>query len=304
MCIRDSLRKYLLTLDPREALLLGRRFTVGELKEVAPGVYNGVARGLGDKSTIDGHPSGRKQRNFVAGSAYVLSRTALEIAACALSGCKGGKRVKIPNGNHEDVFLSDLLCGVGVEPHDTRDACGAERFNPFGPSAAVFGVKTSQWYREYSYNQRADLGCCSAEPVCYHGFRDPNQLKRFHADVQAFTKPVDWEGAPQAIATYLGNMSKPRAVVATPTAAPKPTFSKEGRQELQPRNTGCYTVKTREECCKAIDSRYTVHGPPFFGGVLCVPSVEGFKFSSNQVCEPLSWAEGQGHAPTGNCSFQ
>lgn len=138
--------------------------------------------GHGTLSKVDGHPSGRKQRNFVAGSAYVLSRKALEMASCKLSGCNGGTRVQIPEGNWEDVFISDLLREVGVEAHDTRDECGAERFNPFNIYGMVNGLGVT-WFREYSYNQMPGLWCCSKEPICYHGY-GPTMLFELHAKVQ------------------------------------------------------------------------------------------------------------------------
>ena len=64
----------------------------------------------------------------------------------------------------------------------------------------------------------------------------------------------------------------------------------DGRVELEPINTGCYEVRDRAECCKKVDSRYTIHGPPYFGGVPCMPSVPGVTFKTGNVCEPETYA--------------
>ena len=79
---------------------------------------------------------------------------------------------------------------------------------------------------------------------------------------------------------------------AAPHASSKIKRSKikrsDGRVELTPLNTGCYTVRDRAECCKKIDSRYTIHisQGKFFGGTPCIPSAVGTTFATGNVCEP------------------
>eukprot|EP00656_Telonema_subtile_P028208 TRINITY_DN3052_c0_g1_i1.p1 TRINITY_DN3052_c0_g1~~TRINITY_DN3052_c0_g1_i1.p1 ORF type:complete len:615 (-),score=107.05 TRINITY_DN3052_c0_g1_i1:180-2024(-) len=97
-----------------------------------------------------------------------------------------------------------------------------------------------------------------------------------------------------------------------PRAVPPPFLTKAtkqptkdraaGRVEMQPRNTGCYDNPTRESCCKSIDSRYSIHGPPFFGGSPCMPSRKGtvFKDTGNK-CEPEAWALLNDPENTGSC---
>ena len=213
-----NMRKYLLTLNASEPLLLGRRFTVGELKQVEKGVWHGVSRGccsdglwrgrshlccagLGDPSDVDGHPSHKKQRNFVAGSAYVLSSPALKMLGCKLSGCENGKREVPPEGNWEDVYLSDHLRELGVEAYDTRDQCGAERFHPFHPAAMPSAISMGGWYKEYSYNHVEGLGCCSVEPLSFHTF-NAQGLLAWHKRVLAETTAIEWPAAQQAIDRY------------------------------------------------------------------------------------------------------
>ena len=157
--------------------------------------------GLGDPSDVDGHPSHRKQRNFVAGSAYVMSRPALEMLGCRLSGCKTGKPEVRPEGNWEDVFLSDHLRELGVEAFDTRDKCGGERFHPFHPSHMPSSGSMGGWYGEYSYNHAKGLGCCSVEPLSFHTF-DAAGLISWHKRVLSETKAIEWAGAKEATDKY------------------------------------------------------------------------------------------------------
>eukprot|EP00928_Gymnodinium_smaydae_P049385 TRINITY_DN3312_c0_g2_i1.p1 TRINITY_DN3312_c0_g2~~TRINITY_DN3312_c0_g2_i1.p1 ORF type:complete len:533 (+),score=104.11 TRINITY_DN3312_c0_g2_i1:24-1601(+) len=81
---------------------------------------------------------------------------------------------------------------------------------------------------------------------------------------------------------------------AAPPAAPAPppalAVTRRPRVELQPRNSGCFRARTREACCGAKDSRYDIHGPPYFGGTDCTPTKPGKKYKNGNVCEPISWA--------------
>ena len=97
-----------------------------------------------------------------------------------------------------------------------------------------------------------------------------------------------------------------KAPSSPPKKAKKPEEKKTkptppGRKELLPRNTGCYATKNAEECCAAIDSRYEVHGPPFFGGQNCIPAVGVAKFKSGNKCEAESWVNTNDIENSGCC---
>ena len=138
----------------------------------------------------------------MAGSAYLFSAPLLTLIACKLTGCDGGVPPVKPDGSWEDVYVSDRAQDVGVEPHDTRDGCGGERFNPFNPAMSVHAVKTTEWFQQYSYNQEASLKCCSVEPIAYHYFKARGDLTRFHQQVKQGSSFVDWPGAATAIGIY------------------------------------------------------------------------------------------------------
>merc|ERR1712195_45172 len=76
----------------------------------------------------------------------------------------------------------------------------------------------------------------------------------------------------------------------------------DGRVELEPINTGCYAVQDSAECCTKIDSRYTIHGPPYFGGVPCMPSAPGTKFKTGNKCEPETYANSEDMDVQGSCA--
>jgi hypothetical protein len=75
----------------------------------------------------------------------------------------------------------------------------------------------------------------------------------------------------------------------------------DGRVELEPINMGCYIVTDPAECCKKLDSRWTIHGPPYFGGIPCLPSAPGTKFKTKNVCEPETYAETEDIDVQGSC---
>jgi hypothetical protein len=125
----------------------------------------------------------------VAGSLYLLSPPALREAGCRLTGCDGRPAVPLINGSHEDVFLAELVRGTGTELVDTRDGCGAERFNPFHPEGMLAAAGWGGWYGEYTYNHALGYGCCSSEPICYHSFKSPSELRDFHALVGRLVRP-------------------------------------------------------------------------------------------------------------------
>eukprot|EP00656_Telonema_subtile_P049039 TRINITY_DN6015_c0_g1_i1.p1 TRINITY_DN6015_c0_g1~~TRINITY_DN6015_c0_g1_i1.p1 ORF type:complete len:551 (-),score=79.34 TRINITY_DN6015_c0_g1_i1:117-1769(-) len=157
-----NLRRYLLTFDPTQPFLIGRRMSQWHKQD----------------------PSGRGENEFAHGSAYVLSNAALTMLACKLTGCNGVPAPFIPLGSMEDVYVAEQLQMLGVWPVDTRDSCGAERFMPFPPAYSMQAIKVRLWYQRYTYNQEAGMGCCSTEPVSYHEFKNPNVLLAFHQRVQ------------------------------------------------------------------------------------------------------------------------
>ena len=155
--------------------------------------------GYGDPSYMDGHPSGRRQHNTVHGSAYIFSYSALRKLGCRLQGCRGGTKPERPEEIGEDIFVSDQMRMMGVEPHDTRDACGRERFHAAPPAQMTSWAATDYRYRMSSYNTQDGLGCCSSEPIAYHNFKgmppDLPSLPEMHDKVNALCKFVPWPAA-------------------------------------------------------------------------------------------------------------
>jgi hypothetical protein len=55
-----------------------------------------------------------------------------------------------------------------VEPEDTRDAQGGERFHAFGPVRTARGA-VDAWYRDYSwYGLHQGVRCCAADSLMFH----------------------------------------------------------------------------------------------------------------------------------------
>lgn len=134
-----------------------------------------------------------------AGSAYILSYAALRRLGCRLQGCEGGSRPDRPEGAGEDWYISDQMRLMGVEVHDTRDACGRERFHLYPPAQMVHMASQFEGYNVSSYNHQVGLGCCSTEPITYHNFKglppDLPSLPEMHGQVNALCQLVEWPAA-------------------------------------------------------------------------------------------------------------
>lgn len=108
--------------------------------------------------------------HFVAGTAIILSRAALGILAHSSSyNCSFEKFRERKQA--EDLALAVCLRQLGIRPHDTRDASGAERFMVFSPDMMRVGDKHGQlpsWYYNFSQNELVGKGCCSDSAIAFH----------------------------------------------------------------------------------------------------------------------------------------
>ena len=107
---------------------------------------------------------------FVAGATIVLSREALRLVTVASrDGVGACARGKFTATKAEDVALALCLRDVGVYPHNSRDASGAERFMVFSPQRMRAGSEgLPRWYVKRSLNAQQGPGCCSDEAISFH----------------------------------------------------------------------------------------------------------------------------------------
>lgn len=109
-------------------------------------------------------------------AAFVLNKAAFAVLLDQImDGCTEG------SGAPTDVRISLCLASGGVEPYDTRDSDGQERFIPFHPAAIVP-------HRAHSkealiplriIDQKEGLACCSTESISIN-VDTPEDLNRFY----------------------------------------------------------------------------------------------------------------------------
>ena len=95
-------------------------------------------------------------------------------------------------GGWDDRVVGEHMFNSGIEPVDTRERCGAERFLPYLPELMPWAIETEEWFRQQSYNQEVGLGCCSREPIYFHGanLKHVNFFYVFHNRVETMCKLV------------------------------------------------------------------------------------------------------------------
>jgi hypothetical protein len=71
----------------------------------------------------------------------------------------------------EDVLVANCLLQFGVEPIDTRDNLGLERFHAVGPEQAY--LNNVQWYQNMAVHVVGGKRCCSSESVSFHLIKSP-----------------------------------------------------------------------------------------------------------------------------------
>jgi glycoprotein-N-acetylgalactosamine 3-beta-galactosyltransferase len=103
------------------------------------------------------------------GAGYVLNRKALALLEPLLRTC-------LPHqvAFHEDVNVAKCLREhANVEPFDTRDVAGRERFHPFTPGHHLsYRIPTDpmnkDWYPKYTIDLKEGLDCCAPDSVTFH----------------------------------------------------------------------------------------------------------------------------------------
>eukprot|EP00054_Salpingoeca_dolichothecata_P002594 m.23271 g.23271 ORF g.23271 m.23271 type:complete len:524 (-) comp13124_c0_seq1:22-1593(-) len=108
------------------------------------------------------------------GGGYVLSRAALQLLMANASA--------FTDGIAEDFEIARSLKNVGVDPSDTRDRQGGERFFPF-TIADMLSIRKENdpkfWFWEFNYYPHEEgPNCCSTEWVTSHYV--PPQLMRLY----------------------------------------------------------------------------------------------------------------------------
>ena len=75
-------------------------------------------------------------------------------------------------GFWEDVNIANCLRVSGeIEPYDTRDSLGRERFHPFTPGMHLdyrIPKVNPDWYPKYNPFLKEGYDCCSVESVSFH----------------------------------------------------------------------------------------------------------------------------------------
>ena len=103
------------------------------------------------------------------GAGYILDSKALKIMAPMLDSPKCFTNQV---GFWEDVNIANCLKVSGnIEPYDTRDSLGRERFHPFTPGMHLeyrIPVNNPDWYPKYNPFLKEGYDCCSVESVSFH----------------------------------------------------------------------------------------------------------------------------------------
>ena len=120
--------------------------------------YTALHRTAGDKVVFNS-----------GGAGYLLDRKALKIMGPALDtvDCYPHQR-----GFWEDVNVAHCLkVAGGIEPYDTRDPQGRERFHPFTPGLHLeyrIPKKEGDWYPKYNPYLKTGYDCCAKESISFH----------------------------------------------------------------------------------------------------------------------------------------
>ena len=140
--IQPNLHRYLSRFSPQEPHYIGRQFKTSS------------------------------HVRFVAGAVIIITRESLkrftDAVLQAKEEAKNACSIKtfIQYGP-EDVALAVCFAQIGINPHDTRDEDGAERFMVFDPGYSRDG-EWPDWYRDMTFNSARGPRCCSHEAVAFH----------------------------------------------------------------------------------------------------------------------------------------
>ena len=106
----------------------------------------------------------------------------------ALHAALGSRACRLGGSAEGDVRIGECLGGAaggGVRPLDTRDAAGAERFNPLSAAESLAYVpERTHWFTAMSVELRAGAGCCPAQAVTF-GPVGPDHLRGMHTVLSA-----------------------------------------------------------------------------------------------------------------------
>ena len=118
------------------------------------------------------------------GAGYALSRSALEAYAAHAEDARCAPAAHTPQ---EDVQIAKCLKKIiGIEPDDTRDASGRERFHPFAPGHMLTIRPPAKGQHDWYYDYNKEWGvlpgkmCCAPDSVSFHYLKKPAMVRHVH----------------------------------------------------------------------------------------------------------------------------
>uniref|UniRef100_A0A7R9U3Q6 N-acetylgalactosaminide beta-1,3-galactosyltransferase n=1 Tax=Pinguiococcus pyrenoidosus TaxID=172671 RepID=A0A7R9U3Q6_9STRA len=118
------------------------------------------------------------------GAGYILSRASLKLLVDSLDDQRCFPHRKTAT---EDVQVALCLKNIaGLEPADTRDEQGRERFHPFAPHnhyAWRPSKDGKDWYERYNkeWGIKPGADCCAPDSVSFHYIKKPAMQRHLHA---------------------------------------------------------------------------------------------------------------------------
>ena len=118
------------------------------------------------------------------GAGYALSRSALQAYAAHAEDARCAPAAHTPQ---EDVQVAKCLKKIlGIEPDDTRDASGRERFHPFAPGHMLTIRPPAKGQHDWYYDYNKEWGvlpgkmCCAPDSVSFHYLKKPAMVRHVH----------------------------------------------------------------------------------------------------------------------------
>ncbi|KAL7566197.1 hypothetical protein ACA910_011271 [Epithemia clementina (nom. ined.)] len=92
----------------------------------------------------------------------------------------------------EDTMVARMLKEYGIEPYETKDEEGGERYMPFMPGHhygyRLPADKSQDWYAKYSINIKTGKDHCAAKSIAFHYVKDL-AMYRLHAILYGLCPP-------------------------------------------------------------------------------------------------------------------
>jgi len=118
-------------------------------------------------------------RDSSGGSGYTLNKAALK--ALVVHGLP--KLYVDMETSAEDVLIAWVFRRMGIYPYETKDATGAERYNPLSPGRHYRYRKSSNytdWYKRFGIDIQYGLNHSATHSVAFHYIKH-DEMYRIHA---------------------------------------------------------------------------------------------------------------------------